>query len=199
MLYSGGNGEFWTPNPERAASYGPVRTVTVPKSVAEAGYASAAKLGQPTTGDTVLPSEWVNKAVTAPHIKPTVTEAAAMTPEEEADLLKSLGVTKAPSPPAPAKSKGPKLSKGPAKKVLKNKPGEYFSQEELAGKERARARMEVKPGGITALIHGKRYKVGDVVTEGPSKGAKVLAIDGGIPTLSKLPTKGIVGKKYGEK
>jgi hypothetical protein len=54
-------------------------------------------------------------------------------------------------------------------------------------------------GEAKAMIHGRTYKVGDTVLDGPSKGAKVLAIDQGVPTLSKMPTKGLVGKRYGEK
>jgi hypothetical protein len=93
-LYSGGNGTFWTKVPERAASYGPVRSVEVPQSVFEAGRAQAAKLGQPASYDTVLPAEWVNRASAAPNIKPVVHEVAAESDDAVAALLRSLGVVR---------------------------------------------------------------------------------------------------------
>lgn len=92
-LYRGGKGgSFFSTNPERAASYGPVDMVKAPRSVFEAGQANAAKLGQPTKFDTVLPDEWVRQAVPAPHIKPKVHEIAEESPDEIAKLLASLGI-----------------------------------------------------------------------------------------------------------
>jgi hypothetical protein len=93
-LYSGGNGTFWTRVPERAASYGPVRSVEVPQHVFDAGRAQAAKLGQPAPYDTVLPPEWVNRATAAPNIKPVVHEVAAESDSAVDALLKSLGVVR---------------------------------------------------------------------------------------------------------
>lgn len=91
-LYSGGGGNFWSSEPGRAASFGPVRKVTVPRNVFESGRVEASKLGQPTKWDTVLPAEWVNKAVDAPEIKPTVYKAEGMLPSDVDALLSQLGV-----------------------------------------------------------------------------------------------------------
>lgn len=64
-LYSGGTAapsDFWSTRADRAGSYGPkVFKVEVPLDVFLAGQAKAAKLGQPTRWDTVLPNEWVKK------------------------------------------------------------------------------------------------------------------------------------------
>lgn len=75
-LYSGGNSSFFTKNMARAADYGTVKTVDVPKEVFDAGRAEAAKLGQPSPQDTVLSNEWVKKAKEAPEVGPTVYELA---------------------------------------------------------------------------------------------------------------------------
>ena len=91
-LYSGGGGRFWSTNAERAASYGPVKTVKVPRSIFEQGQKEAALSGQPTQWDTVLPNDWVKKAVDAPQIKPTVYEAADESEQGVEALLKALGI-----------------------------------------------------------------------------------------------------------
>jgi hypothetical protein len=69
-VYSGGTStpsDFWSENPGRAASFGPnVWVVEIPRSVFEAGKAQAAKLGQPTKWDTVLPNEWAKKSSQVP-------------------------------------------------------------------------------------------------------------------------------------
>ena len=91
-LFSGGGGNFWSTNAQRAASFGPVKTVKVPRSVFEQGQKEAALSGQPTKWDTVLPNDWVKRAVDAPQIKPTVYEAADESEQGVEALLKALGV-----------------------------------------------------------------------------------------------------------
>ena len=91
-LFSGGGGKFWSTNAERAASYGPVKSVKVPRTVFEAGQKEAALSGQPTKWDTVLPNDWVKKAVDAPQIKPTVYEATDESEQGVEALLRALGV-----------------------------------------------------------------------------------------------------------
>lgn len=92
-VFSGGpSGTFWSTNPERAASYGPVRQVQIPRKVFNEGRTEAARLGQPTPQDTVLSPAWSNRAIDAPHIRPTIHEAEALSPDLVDQLLTSLGV-----------------------------------------------------------------------------------------------------------
>lgn len=88
-VYSGGDGVFWTTDPQRAASYGNVKAVKVPRSVFEAGKKEASRLGQPTSRDTVLPNEWANKAQPR-NIAPEIFELT----DEGDDIFKELGITR---------------------------------------------------------------------------------------------------------
>lgn len=171
-VYSGGeSGTFWTTDSARAASYGPVREVEVPRSVFEAGKAEAAKLGQPSPNDTVLPNSWVKKATLNPSLKSEVSEITdeglsledmvrefGDTPESEAPSA----VQVEPAPPAGV-SPAPAAPTPPA-------GGEGLSP---AGLE----------GGLTARIGGQTVRVGDVLPDGRT----VLEIDEatGIPILSR--------------
>ena len=92
-VYSGGDGTFWSTNPERAASYGEVKKVTVPADVFESGQKLASDLGQPTKWDTVLPDEWVKKAEPAPEIKPKAYEVTD-TGQSIQDILAELEAPK---------------------------------------------------------------------------------------------------------
>ena len=53
---AGGGGDWYTTNPERAASYGgKVTRVEVPKDIVEKGRQAARKAGSGTGGDVYLP------------------------------------------------------------------------------------------------------------------------------------------------
>lgn len=75
LFSGGGTGANWTTDPKRAASFArnpdDVLRVKVPRSVFEAGNKEAAKFGQPSRFDAVLPGEWANKA-TRTRIEPDV-------------------------------------------------------------------------------------------------------------------------------
>lgn len=94
-VYRAGDGSFFTTNRERAASYpGRMTKVRVPRAVFEAGKPEAAKLGQPTPQDTVLPDEWVRQA--AEVEKPDVTISGSdLEPTDRAALMKELGIIEA--------------------------------------------------------------------------------------------------------
>lgn len=75
LFSGGGTGANWTTDPKRAASFArnpdDVLRVIVPRSVFEAGNKEAAKFGQPSRFDAVLPGEWANKA-TRTRVEPDV-------------------------------------------------------------------------------------------------------------------------------
>jgi len=124
-VYSGGDGTFWSTDSSRAASYGDVKKVTIPLEVFEAGRSEAARLGQPTRFDTVLPNEWVNRAVDAPEIQADVYEAED-TGQSIEDILRELGgespIVEVPfdvmsvEPPKPTVVQAPEIA--PESKVL---------------------------------------------------------------------------------
>jgi hypothetical protein len=59
---AGLGGDWFTTDPQRAASFGEVSTVQVPRQVVEAGRAEARRLGSGTGSDVVLPASWARKA-----------------------------------------------------------------------------------------------------------------------------------------
>lgn len=63
---------FFSRNPVRAASYGGVSYVDVPRDIYRAGKLVAREAGSGTRGDVVLPPEWLNRMQPAPGIQPRV-------------------------------------------------------------------------------------------------------------------------------
>ena len=96
VAYSGGPSKmFWSEDAGRAASYaddGIVNTVyNIPDEVWSAGQKEATRLGQPTRWDSVLPSNYVNKAVTQ-KVKPPRTIIDASGNNDQ--FLSGLGIKK---------------------------------------------------------------------------------------------------------
>jgi len=169
-VYSGGeSGTFWTTDPARAASYGSVREVEVPRTVFEAGRAEAAKLGQPSPSDTVLPNSWVKKATVNPDIKPDIPEITDEGTSLE-DLAREFGATEPEAPSAPEEAPAPVGEVSPAPPAAAAPPTE-------GGGEGAGL------AGLTARVGGQTVRVGDTLPDG----RKVLEIDEatGIPILTR--------------
>lgn len=69
----GAGGDFFSTNPQRAASYGPnVEEVDIPRDVFDAGRTAARQAGSATEGDVVLPNEYVKQVRPSEGIEPDV-------------------------------------------------------------------------------------------------------------------------------
>jgi hypothetical protein len=169
---SGGTGHFST-DIERAASYpGDMVTVRVPRSVFEAGQAEAAKLGQPTPQDTVLPNEWVKKA--KPIAKPDVAVSVEDTGTTLADAVAEAAGEKPTVQATPAEVRrtaavdARRLNDADLADVVSRTPETSAArpvlEKELAGRKSAEptvlpAATEVKIGETVVDAEGKPWRV----------------------------------------